>query len=89
MIPARGAVPQGPHPPKPPDFQPDTTPDQAHQMVVAATGIGTTPGAGQQPPNGYRSDIYSLFCKSLATTWPRSYRRTRLLPRHQSSRGSR
>ncbi|KAH8033135.1 hypothetical protein MRX96_025412 [Rhipicephalus microplus] len=49
MISARCTVPQRPHPPKPPELPPGITPDQAHQVEVAAVSIGTTPGAGQQP----------------------------------------
>ncbi|KAH7932212.1 hypothetical protein HPB51_029445 [Rhipicephalus microplus] len=61
MIPARGAVPQGPNPPKPPEFKPGTTPDRAHRMDVAAISIETTRGAGQQPPTatGQRYTPYS------------------------------
>ncbi|KAH8022801.1 hypothetical protein HPB51_005166 [Rhipicephalus microplus] len=61
MIPARAAAHQGPHPPKPPELQPGTTPDQARQMEVAAISIGTSPGAGQQPPTatGQRYTPYS------------------------------
>ncbi|KAH7939888.1 hypothetical protein HPB52_018834 [Rhipicephalus sanguineus] len=50
MIPARGAGPPGPPPTKPPELQPGTTPDQPQQMLAAVTNIGSTSGAGLQPP---------------------------------------
>ncbi|KAL1480721.1 hypothetical protein MTO96_050792 [Rhipicephalus appendiculatus] len=50
MIPAKGAAPPGPHPPKPRDLQHGTTPDQAQQMHAAVTSIGTTSGAGLMLP---------------------------------------
>ncbi|KAL3199590.1 hypothetical protein MRX96_001346 [Rhipicephalus microplus] len=61
MIPARSAVPQGPNPPKPPEFKPGTTPDRAHRMDVVAISIETTRGAGPQPPTatGQRYTPYS------------------------------
>ncbi|KAH8040305.1 hypothetical protein HPB51_010085 [Rhipicephalus microplus] len=61
MIPPRDAVPQGPHPLKPSEVQPGTTPDQAHRLEVMATSIGTAPGAGQQLPmvTGHTYTVYS------------------------------
>ncbi|KAL1476950.1 hypothetical protein MTO96_036121 [Rhipicephalus appendiculatus] len=50
MIPARSAVPSGPHSPMPPEFQPGTMREQAQQMRAAVTIIGTTSGAGLQLP---------------------------------------
>ncbi|KAH7939471.1 hypothetical protein HPB52_012777 [Rhipicephalus sanguineus] len=50
MIPARGAAPPGPHPTKPPELQPGTTPHQAQQMQAAAASTGAISGAGLQLP---------------------------------------
>ncbi|KAH7946824.1 hypothetical protein HPB52_004898 [Rhipicephalus sanguineus] len=50
MIPARGAAPPGPHPTKPPELQPGTTPHQAQQMQTAAASTGAISGAGLQLP---------------------------------------
>ncbi|KAH7955562.1 hypothetical protein HPB52_001368 [Rhipicephalus sanguineus] len=50
MIPARGAAPPGPHPTKPPELQPGTTPHQAQQMQAAAASTGALSGAGLQLP---------------------------------------
>ncbi|KAL3196582.1 hypothetical protein MRX96_015442 [Rhipicephalus microplus] len=65
MIPARAAVHQGPHPPKPPELQPCTTPDQARQMEVAAISIGTSLGAGQQPPTA-TGQGYTTYSANLS-----------------------
>ncbi|XP_037518841.1 uncharacterized protein LOC119395902 [Rhipicephalus sanguineus] len=46
----RGAAPPGPHPTKPPELQPGTTPHQAQQMQTAAASTGAISGAGLQLP---------------------------------------